>query len=74
MLSVLIRIAAILMSIHNIQFCDEIRKFPEIFVLLSYVKNFVGTQKRVWISHGKQAIGLFVCVEVLRPSQPNGVM
>ena len=28
MLSVLIRIASILMSTHNIQFCDKIRKFP----------------------------------------------
>ena len=28
------------------------------FVLLSYRKNFVGTQKRVRISHGKRAISV----------------
>ena len=42
------------MSIHNIQFHDKIRKF----VYLSYWKNFLGTQKRVRISHGKRAIGV----------------
>ena len=57
LLSVLIRIALI-MSTHNIQLHDKIRKFPQIFVLLSYRKNFVGTQKQVWISHGKLAIGV----------------
>ena len=46
MLSVLIRIA-ILMSTHNIQFHDRIRKFPEMFVFWSYKKNILGTQKRV---------------------------
>ena len=46
------------MSIHNIQFHDKIRKFPLVFVFLSYQKNFVGTQKRVQISHGKRAIGV----------------
>ena len=47
MLSVLIRIASmILMSTHNLQFHDKIRKFPQIFVFLSYRKNFVGTQKQ----------------------------
>ena len=51
---------AILMSTHNIQFHDKIRKFPKIFVFLSYWKNFVGTQKRVRISHGKRAIGVRV--------------
>ena len=46
MLSVLIRIASILMSTHNIQIHVEIRKFPLIiFVFLSYLKNFVGTKK-----------------------------
>ena len=48
------------MSTHNIQFHDTLRKFPEIhvFVFLSYRKIFfVGTQKRVRISHGKRAIG-----------------
>ena len=38
---------AILMSTHNIQFHDKIRKNPQIFVFLSYWKNFVGTEKRV---------------------------
>ena len=33
------------MSTHNIQFHDQIRKFPWIFVFLSYRENFVGTQK-----------------------------
>ena len=46
------------MSIHNIQFCDKIRKFPQIFVLLSYRKNFLGTHKRVRINHDKRAIGV----------------
>ena len=46
------------MSKHNIQFHDKIRKFLEILVFLSYRKNFVGTQKRVRISHGKRAIGV----------------
>ena len=44
------------MSAHNIQFHNKIRKFPLIIVFLSYQKNFTGTQKRVRISHGKQAI------------------
>ena len=39
------------MPTRNIQFYDKIRKFPKIFVFLSYRKNFVGTQKRVRISH-----------------------
>ena len=43
------------MSSHNIQFHDKIGKFPEIFVFWSYKKNFVGTQKRVRISHGKKS-------------------
>ena len=57
MLSVLIRIADS-NEYHKIQFHDKIRKFPYIFVFLSYRKNFVGTQKRVRISHGKRAIGV----------------
>ena len=44
------------MSTHNIQFHDKIRKKHEIFVFLSYWKNFVGTEKRVQIIHGKRAI------------------
>ena len=60
MLSALIRIAssrldeAILMSTHNIQFHDKIRKNHEIFVFLNYWENFVGTEKRVRIIHGKR--------------------
>ena len=44
------------MNTQNIQFHDEIRKFPLNFVFLSYQKNFIRTQKLVRISHGKQAI------------------
>ena len=44
------------MSTHNIQLHDKIRKFPLIFVSLSNRWNFVGTQKRVRITHGKQDI------------------
>ena len=46
------------MSTHNIQFHNEIRKLPERFVFLIYWKTFVGTQKRVRISHGERAIGV----------------
>ena len=46
------------MSISNIKFYDKIRNFPYIFVFLSYLKNFVATQKRVRISHGKRASGV----------------
>ena len=35
------------------------RKFPQIFVLLSYQKSFLGTQEIVLISHGKQAISVW---------------
>ena len=38
---------AILMSTYNIQYHDKIRKLPLTFVFLSYLKNFIGTQKRV---------------------------
>ena len=48
------------MSTHNLQFHDKIRKFPLILVFLSYRKNFLGTQKRIWIIQGKQAIGVRV--------------
>ena len=51
---------AILMSSHNVQFHDKIRKFPEIFVFLSYRRNFKGTQKT---SHGNEpsVFELFRC-------------
>ena len=44
------------MCTHNIPFHDKHRKLPEIFVFWSYLKNLVGTQKRVRISHGKRVI------------------
>ena len=45
------------MSTNNIQFLDKImKKSPLIFVFLSYWKDFVGTEKRVRIIHGKRAI------------------
>ena len=31
-------------------------KIPKYIVFLSYLKDFVGTEKRVWIIHGNQAI------------------
>ena len=45
------------MSMHNIQFHDKIRK-KSLYncFFLRYWKNFVGTEKRVQIIHGKQAI------------------
>ena len=54
------------MSTHNICFRREIRKILCGYPLLSvamYNNNLRSTQNI-----------LFVCVEVLRPSQPNGVM
>ena len=50
------------MSTHIIQFYDKIRNLSLIFVFLCYQKNFVGSQKRVQISHGKQAI----CVRTIK--------
>ena len=50
----------VLMSTNNIQFHDRIRKLPLLFVFLNYRKNFIGTQKRVRISHCKRAIGVRV--------------
>ena len=43
------------MSTHNIQCHDEIRKNS---LNICFLENFVGTQKRVRISHGKRAIGV----------------
>ena len=48
--------------------------FLFIFVFLSYWTNFVGTQKRVRISHGKRAIGVraievqlyIICIKSVR--------
>ena len=45
------------MNTHNIQIHDKIRKKKYINIcFLSYWKNFVGTEKRVRIIHGKRAI------------------
>ena len=52
------------MSTHNIQFHNKIRKNHLIFVFLSYWKNFVGTEKRVRIIHGKRA-KRFRAIEVI---------
>ena len=38
--------AVLIISTHNIQFHDKIRKFLKTFVFLSYQKNFLGTQKQ----------------------------
>ena len=46
------------MNTHNTQFHYKIRKFPQIFICLSYQKNFVGTEKQIQINHGKLAIEL----------------
>ena len=56
------------MSTHNIHFRDKIRKvpkkYPYIFVILSYRRSFLGTQERVRIIHGKQDIRV-QAIEVL---------
>ena len=52
------------MSTLNIQVHIKLTKFPQIFVLLIYRKNFVGTQKRVRNSHDKRAI-VVRAIEVL---------
>ena len=62
------------MGTHNIQFHDKFRKNSLIFVFLSYRKNFVGTKKRVRISHGKRAIEppRFDCIHLfLNPYSAN---
>ena len=46
------------MSTHNIQVYEIVRKVPYNIFFLIYWKNFIGTQKRVRISHGKRAIGV----------------
>ena len=46
------------MSTYNLQFYKKRRKFLKYFFFSSYRKNFVGTKKRVRISHGKRAIGV----------------
>ena len=46
------------MSTHIIQFHDKIRKVPKMFIFCCYQKNFIGTQKRVRISHGRRSIAV----------------
>ena len=41
----------------------------KIFVFLSFPKNFLRIEKQV-----VKELSVFVCVDVLRPNQPNGVM
>ena len=54
-----------MLSVHAYTTCNfMIRKFPYIFVFLSYRTNFVGTQKRIRIIQGKRAVGVRV-IEVL---------
>ena len=52
------------MSTHNINFHDKIRDFPwnilKYLFSSNYRKCFLGTEKRVRISHGKRAIGVRV--------------
>ena len=45
------------MSTHNIKFQDKIRISLNIY-FLELSEEFVGTQKRVQISHGKRAISV----------------
>ena len=64
------------MRTHNIPFSDKIRKFPEIFVLCSFGKNFVGTRKQARISNGKQVFALRKhtfsnILEILQPRKEN---
>ena len=48
------------MSTHNVQFYKKDENFLKYFfvVFSRYRKNFIGTKKRVRISHGKRAIGV----------------
>ena len=47
------------MSTHNIQFHDNVRKFPLIFCFLELSEEFRrDSKKQVRINHGKCAIGV----------------
>ena len=59
------------MSTHNIQFHDKIRKNTQIF-FLSYWKDFIGTEKRVRIIHGKRAIRVRAIEVILYSEQASG--
>ena len=52
------------MSTHSIHFHVYIRnkspKYPKLIIFLTYRMNFLRTQKRVQINHGKRAIGVRV--------------
>ena len=73
MLSVHIRIAT-LMSTHNIQFRDKTREMSQFFVFLSFWKDFVGTEKRVRIIHGKRAIRVRAIEVILYVTLNNTVV
>ena len=72
------------MSTHNISFCREIRKLFTRYPLLSrsmaavrcksLALDKVYPDKLVSYLSMQIYVVLFVCVEVLRPSQPIGVM
>ena len=46
------------MTTHNTQFHHRIRTIPKYLFSLAIGKKFVGTRKRVRISHGKRVIGV----------------
>ena len=54
------------MSTHNISFCGEIRRNINTFLSAASHPTKLCTRSR--------RPSLFVCVKVLRPSQPSGVM
>ena len=73
---VLIRSEALLISTRNICIHGEIRKILKLhlFVLRFYgLVNPMGSCRAVSLPNHTFKV-FFVCVEVLRPSQPNGVM
>ena len=45
------------MNIHNIQYLNN-KKFPKYLFSWAIRKKFIGTEKRVWMNHGKLAIGV----------------
>ena len=60
------------MSTYNIQFHDKIRKKSLNIFFLSYLKDFVGTEKRVQIIHGKRAIRVRAIEVILYITVPVG--
>ena len=59
------------MSTHNIQFHDKIRKTS---LNTCYQKNFVGTEKRVRIIHGKRAICVRAIEVILYFEKPKHIV